>query len=188
MRYYFFILIKLLSIVLLVSKPVVAKPDKPMMIAGWLELVVLAPWQIQLKAKLDTGAKTSSIHAEEIERFKRDGTEWVKFALPKGKRKKSVERVIEAPVVRNVAIKRHNLPPVIRPVVELEFCINDRYYQAEFTLADRGNFNYPVLLGRRFLKNNVMVDASEAFLHGKRYTKKRCEKPVINNPNNESSS
>ena len=50
-----------------------------MVIAGWLEYVVLEPWDIKLRAKLDTGAKTSSLHALNIERFIRDGQSWVRF-------------------------------------------------------------------------------------------------------------
>ena len=83
-------------------------------IAGWLEMIVLSPWQIKLKAKLDSGAKTSSIHAENIEHFERDGKTWIRFDLPKGSDKKSVQSTIEVPLLREVQIKRHKMPSVTR--------------------------------------------------------------------------
>lgn len=141
------------------------------MIAGWLETIVLTPQQIKLRAKLDTGAKTSSIHAENMMRFERNGIPWIRFDLPKGRDKKAVQHTIERPILREVLIKRHKLLSVSRPVVELSFCINNNNYTTRFTLADRGNFNYPVLLGREFLKNTILVDAAETFIHS---SKKSC--------------
>lgn len=168
---------------LAISPPVAAKHGQQVIIAGWLETVVLSPWQIQLKAKLDTGAKTSSIHAENQQRFERDGKPWVRFNLPKGGKKNAKIEIIETPLTREVLIKRHKLPPAVRPVVQLGFCINAHYYETEFTLANRGNFNYPVLLGRRFLKNHILVDAGKTFLHTNIYKKDNCN-PTISSIQN----
>ena len=66
------------------------------------------------------------------------------------------------------------MPPVTRPVVEMSFCINSHIYHAQFTLADRGNFNYPVLLGRRFLQHNVLIDPGETFMHKDEKTVSYC--------------
>ncbi len=151
-----------------------AEHDQGLLVAGWLEAAVLSPWKIRLPAKLDTGAKTSSIHATGIERFKRDGRNWVRFKLPQGKFKKTGDIIVEAPMLREVAIKRHNLDPAIRPVVELDFCIDSHFYRAEFTLADRSKFNYPVLLGRRFLKNNILVDAGKTFIYHDKKEGRQC--------------
>ena len=76
-----------------------------MTIAGWLETVILSPWQTRLRAKLDTGAKTSSIHAENIKIFTRDGQQWVSFNLPQGKTKADKITSVELPIVRDVMIK-----------------------------------------------------------------------------------
>ncbi len=177
MKRKFSLLINILSLFFWIPTAVGAEHGKQILITGWLESVVLSPWQIRLRAKLDTGAKTSSIHAEKIERFERDGDEWVKFTLPSGK-KKGAEHRIEVPLLRNTSIKRHNLPAVIRPVVELAFCIDGHYYKTEFTLADRSNFNYPVLLGRRFLQNNIMVDSSSVFMHSDKHKEGACNDPA----------
>ncbi|MGR9099052.1 MAG: ATP-dependent zinc protease family protein [Gammaproteobacteria bacterium] len=152
-----------------------AEHGDEVIVTGWLEKIVLSPWQVQLKAKLDTGAKTSSIHAEHVERFERDGKTWIRFTLPRGRKKTESRQKIETPLVRDVLIKRHKLPSAVRPVVEMAFCINDHYYVAEFTLADRGNFNYPVLLGRRFLANNILVDSSATFIYEIAGKFEKCE-------------
>ena len=111
-----------------------------------------------------------------IERFERDDQPWVRFTLPKDKGKKNERQTIETPLVRDVAIKRHNLPSIIRPVVKLAFCIDGHYYETKFTLADRGNFNYPVLLGRRFLKGNILVDSSAKFTQDFDDKKNSCKR------------
>lgn len=130
-------------------------------VMGWLESVFFRPWNVRMTAKLDTGANTSSLHAERIERFSRDGRKWVRFTLVKNEDKKFV---VERPVVRTANIKQHGKGSAQREVVMMVLCKNGREYDTEFTLVDRSNFSYPVLLGRSFLKNSVLVDASETFL------------------------
>ncbi|HBA66485.1 MAG TPA: hypothetical protein DCZ48_10010 [Methylococcaceae bacterium] len=137
-------------------------------IAGWVEDIILSPAQIRFRAKLDTGAKTSSIHAKNVEEFERDGQSWVRFTLPKGLEKKAQARTVELPVARETLIKRHKMDSARRYVVELGFCMNSNYYETEFTLADRGNYIYPVLLGRRFLENKVIVDPGVTHKHSKK--------------------
>lgn len=130
-------------------------------IMGWLESVFFRPWNVRMTAKLDTGANTSSLHAERIERFTRDGRKWVRFTVVKSDDKKFV---VERPVVRTANIKQHGKGSAQREVVTMVLCKNGRDYDTEFTLVDRSNFSYPVLLGRSFLKQVALVDASETFL------------------------
>lgn len=163
----------------LVVCPASAEVSKERIIAGWLERVVLSPWQIKLKAKLDSGAKTSSIHAENIQHFERDGKPWVRFDLEKGYEKNSTQHTIETPLLREVQIKQHQLSPAIRSVVELDFCIDGYLYRTQFTLADREKFNYPVLLGRRFLKDNILIDSAAIFMHSDRNDQRSCHKHEV---------
>ena len=149
-------------------------------IAGWLETIILEPWQIRLRAKLDTGAKTSSLHAVDIERFEKDGVPWVRFQTHAKTDNSAIKR-IELPIKRDVKIKSHHNGATIRPVVELQFCLNGQHYKGEFSLADRDQFNYPVLLGRRVLKQGIMVDASATFLLST--SEKRC-KNIANTTDN----
>jgi len=134
-------------------------------IAGWVEKISIGSPSTLLKAKLDTGAKTSSIHAENVNVFRKDGKRWVRFDLvfedDKGARQlQTFERLR----TRKVRIKNHDGEHDRRSIVSLEFCFDGRSHSSEFTLADRSQFIYPVLLGRQFLKDVAVVDASETFL------------------------
>lgn len=142
-------------------------------IYGWIEWVSLEPSLITAKAKLDTGAKTSSLHAKNIEWFEKDGKDWVRFQFSpntklsskrmlEGKTKNFV--TIEAPVYRSTLIKQHKRASAERPVILQKFKLDDREYEAQFTLTDRSRFIYPVLLGRRFLEHAAIVDPGHTYL------------------------
>lgn len=130
---------------------------------GWLERVRLEPWGIIAKAKLDTGAKTSAIHATDIERFERDGKPMVRFRLAIDHNDADSETIlVEKPLERDVTIKlRGTHKNDARPAVKIQFCLGGNRYEALFTLTNRSKFNYPVLLGRRFLADLVVVDPAE---------------------------
>ena len=142
------------------SSPLPAKDETRVM--GWLEAVYLKPWGLRVTAKLDTGAKTSSVHASQVEHFTKDGKDWVRFSFIQDEEKKKT--LIERPLIRTAVIKERLAKSSTRDVVTLVVCKNGREYETEFTLNDRSNFNYPLLLGRSFLENVALVDASETFL------------------------
>jgi hypothetical protein len=129
---------------------------------GWLESVFLLPSSIPVTAKLDTGAKTSSVHARSVEHFTQQGKEWVRFRFQAERGDATI--TLERPLVRTAVIKERQSNSSTRDVVLLAICKNGRVYETEFTLNDRSNFNYPILLGRSFLENVALVDASETFL------------------------
>ena len=132
---------------------------------GWLERIRLDPWDIVAKAKLDTGAKTAAIHATDIKRFDKDGQKWVRFKLALDHRDPNSETfLVERPLERDVTIKlrgtKHN---DARPSVKLGFCLGGRRFEANFTLVNRSKFNYPVLLGRRFLADLAVIDPAARY-------------------------
>ncbi|AZT83910.1 ATP-dependent zinc protease [Marinobacter sp. NP-4(2019)] len=150
--------------------------ERPPESLGFVEWVVLQDTGLRLKARLDTGARTSSLHAVNIEPFEKGDEKWVSFQVPladhrdqeKGEKGTQVEDVIlefERPVDRTVRIKRKGAPSQRRYVVRMEFCIAGSTHETEFSLADRGRFSYPALLGRRFLSDdNILVASSESFM------------------------
>ena len=143
---------------------------REMMILGWVEYVEFPDQKLKVKAKLDTGAKTSSLHAENIEWFTKKNEDWVRFEFQANnyfdpeKRGDSKTVTIEAPVQRSVLIKQHKRASAKRAVVILPFELAGKTHQAQFTLTDRSKFIYPVLLGRRFLKDAAIVDPGNTFL------------------------
>jgi hypothetical protein len=148
----------------LVQKPQATVKQKVIM--GWLESIFIKPWNRRLTAKLDTGAKTSSLHADKIEHFSKNGEDWVRFNLGDIEDKQLPPITAEKPLLRtvNIKCKGDDCQPSKRDVVLLTVCKNGKDYEAEFNLVDRSNFNYPVLLGRSFLKDAALVDAAETFL------------------------
>ena len=131
-----------------------------MRVAGWIENVSIFPGNFKIKAKLDTGAKNSSLNAKHIEEFERDGQKWVGFTLKnwKGRTEK-----FEAKVIRTATIKQHETESVTRPVILLGICLGNVYKEVEVNLQDRSKFNYQMLIGRSYLRNSILVDASATF-------------------------
>ncbi len=132
-------------------------------VAGWLEWAVLAPEGIPLAAKLDTGADTTSIGAVEVRRFTLEAGEVIAFRL---QAREAPGLWLQRPLVRFASIKRQGLPPEERPVVRLRLCIAGVTKEVEVTLADRANFDTPLLIGRNFLGGDLLVDATEVFTRG----------------------
>ena len=139
-------------------------------VLGWLESAYIQPWGIKVRAKLDTGARTSSIHVIDIETYQMNDELWVSFTLPypRGKNERDQKKIkVEKPVIRETKIKEHVGDSTSRYVVEIEFCLNGKNYQTLVTLADRSNFHYPLLLGRMTLENNLIVDPGKTFTASK---------------------
>jgi len=133
-------------------------------VAGWIENSWIGEPPTKVKAKLDTGAKSSSINAPHYREFKQAGQRYVSFELTNGS-----ERVIAVtrPVVRTVTIRRAGVGKRKRPVIKLIVCVAGVTAEAEFTLADRSEMTYQVLIGRNFLANKVLVDSGRTFLNSR---------------------
>jgi hypothetical protein len=128
--------------------------------AGWIEKAKLYPQDITLHAKLDTGAKTTSINTVDAEYFERDGKNRVRFSITN---RDNESAVIEAPVVRQATIKRHFGKEQTRPVIELDLCIGKVRKKAEVNLVDRSGLNYQLLVGRNFLKGSFAIDSGSTY-------------------------
>ncbi len=152
----------------LAANPVLAEKDRAgKVIAGWVERVtVLDIRDTPIKAKLDSGANTSSIHAIDVKEFERDGNDWVRFKFVD---KDGDTKEMERPLVRGVKIKDLDGGADRRPVIELDMCFDGRVHTTQFTLSDRSEFNYRILLGRRFLGGVAVIDSSATYL-----TKEHC--------------
>jgi hypothetical protein len=147
---------------LLTSSVALADEEK---VFGWVEKATLQPWDIEVKAKLDSGALTSSLDARDIEIFEQDDEEWVRFRL-KLEDQESGEVFsdqIERPMYRELAVRGAGGRDE-RPVVLLEVCMGDTIYEEQFSLRDREEMNYPLLLGRRTISHLGLLDVRETFL------------------------
>lgn len=140
---------------------------------GLNEYIHIEELDLQVAAKLDTGAKTASLSARDIKRFKRDGETWVRFVLAIDD---AHERTIERPLARISKIKRRagDYDPdegktyTARPVIDLELCMGQTLRTIEVNLTDRSAFQYPLLIGSEALKHfEAMVDPSLKYAAGK---------------------
>ncbi|MFM9270677.1 ATP-dependent zinc protease [Halomonas elongata] len=135
--------------------------DQPL---GWVEKVTLEPGNVEIKAKLDSGALTSSLDARDIEVFEKDGEEWVSFRL-KLENEANGERFserLERPLYRDLTVRGAGGRDE-RPVVLLEVCVGDTRYEEQFSLRNREEMNYPMLLGRRSIGHLGVLDVRETF-------------------------
>ena len=148
-----------LAAVLLVSSPLRADAPVP---AGWVEYAAVFPGGLIFSAKLDSGARNSSIYATRIETFRRSMRDWVRFRL---KADDGTTQDYELPVVRLSRTRDMTGPALVRPVVRLRLCVGDSTAEVEVNLSDRKNFNHRLLIGRSFLRKRFLVDTSERLLH-----------------------
>lgn len=134
-------------------------------IYGISEKALLPELGLEVPAKLDTGAVTASLSAQNIRLFKRDGEDWVRFELAVKGDKEGKE--LELPVVRISQIKRRaaDIPAgeskdyTTRPVIEMKVCMGDVEQDIEVNLTDRTSFSYPLLIGSTALQQfDAMVD------------------------------
>ena len=134
-------------------------------IVGWIEKGRILPAQTAVKVKVDSGALTSSMHAVNIERFKRDGKRWVRYDVDvkDADTGEQVTMNFERPVFRQITVRGAGGEDY-RPVVKMRMCIGNRIYEEQFSLRDRSDMTYPVLLGRRTIEHIGLIDVSATFL------------------------
>ena len=125
-------------------------------VIGIVEKVFVEPGGLLLEGRIDTGANTTSIGAENLQIVNEDGQDWALFNV-KG-------TPIRAKVVRFVKIKQHGAPSQRRAVVMLKVTISDVTQAVEVTLTDRSNFKYKILIGVNFLRDHFIVDVSRKFV------------------------
>ncbi|MDF4535811.1 ATP-dependent zinc protease, partial [Vibrio parahaemolyticus] len=123
------------------------------------------------KARIDTGATTSSISAVDIVPFERGGQDWVKFRIEHDNIR---SEELSLPVERWVRIRQSSAEEAQRRAVVVAWIqIGDLKEQTEFTLTDRTHLTYPLLLGRSFFKDVAVVDVSRHYIQPKHPSPKK---------------
>ena len=136
--------------------------------AGWREWVQLpdigVPW---IKAKLDTGAQTSSLHASGITPFERDGEEWVRFRVRPWQDSTEDEVVVELPILDRREVRSSNGHVQERIVVRMRLVLLDRTIKTDVTLTNRSAMGFRMLIGRRALRRGFDVSSRDSYLGGR---------------------
>lgn len=135
---------------------------------GWREWLVLPDLGLHaIKAKMDTGARTSALHAFNIEHYISDGIEMVRFLVHPIQKNQDFYVECTAPIKDRRHVTDSGGHREMRYVIETDVVIASHRYPIELTLTDRDTMRFRMLLGRSAMKNLIIVDPSVSFINGK---------------------
>lgn len=144
---------------------------KPLPLIGWREWVALPDLGVaRIKAKVDTGARSSAIHAYDVDLFEQGGRQFVRFVLHPRQQNTKVTINAQAEVLEFRSIRSSNGQVTERPVIVSEVELDGRKWPVELTLVNRDDMGFRMLLGRQALKHRFLVDPAASFLAKKRAT------------------
>jgi hypothetical protein len=129
---------------------------------GWRENISLPEFKLKdLKAKIDTGAKTSALHAEEIEHIVEKGKRFVRFVIvtDEGKR-----HIIKSPFIEDRTVKSSTGHTTIRPVVKTKIKMGKSAFDIEITLINRDLMGFRMLIGREALNGRFLINPARSHL------------------------
>jgi len=138
-------------------------------ILGWREWVALPDLGIPaIKAKIDTGARTSALHAFRIEPYNHNGAEHIRFWLHPLRKKHQIELICEAPVRERRIVKDSGGHTEERYVIETSVCVGDQTWNIELTLTSREDMMFRMLLGRSAISDGkLVIDPTASYITGR---------------------
>ncbi|NLQ17417.1 ATP-dependent zinc protease [Marinomonas sp. M1K-6] len=119
-----------------------------------------------IKARVDSGAKTSSMHAINIQRFSRGDDHWVRFEVHPLQKNRKITVHCEAPLIDQRVIKSSSGDKEKRPVICVPLTLGNTTWDVEVTLTNRDSMGYRMLLGREAMNGRVLIDPAEQCLLG----------------------
>jgi hypothetical protein len=145
--------------------PVISPPPKPttagemnLPIVGAVEWATVEPGNIRMEARIDTGAESTSVHAEDLQLVEKDGKRWVHFSLLNPDTNEKVP--VELRLRKKIKVKQSDSEKQTRYVVEMWITLGKIRSLVEVTLSDRDHMEYPLLIGRNMLVDTMIVDVS----------------------------
>lgn len=135
---------------------------------GWREWLALPKLGVtQIKAKVDTGARSSSLHAWDIEEFSRGGVRWVRFVLHPLQRSQEETIRAEARLLEYRTVRSSTGHQSLRPVIITPVDLLGQTWPIELTLASRDEMGFRMLLGREAVRNRFLVDPGASYVGGR---------------------
>lgn len=139
-------------------------PDPSQTVVGWREWVSLPQAGVDwIKAKVDTGARTSAIHAFDQEEFERNGEPWVRFSVHPWQATDEDAATVERPLVEVRTVRSSSGHTEDRPLVHLDVILAGRAVTAEVTLSRRDEMGFRMLVGREALAQGFLVDPALSY-------------------------
>lgn len=152
-------------------------------VIGWREWIKIPDFGIDnIKAKVDSGARSSSIHAVNIKKFDRDGEQWVRFKVHPLQRSNKKTVVVEARVLEFRSVRSSSGIAKIRPVIVAEIELLGKRWPVELTLASRDEMGFRMLLGREAFRGRFLVDGGKSYYGGRPKRKKKTTSPPTPKP------
>ena len=137
-------------------------------IVGWREWVALPQAGVEwIKAKIDTGARSSAIHAFDLEVFDRDGAEWVRFSLHPWQKSDEDSVELSLPVLDRREVRSSNGQVEQRYAVGLDVTLAGRTITSVMTLSNRDEMGFRMLIGREALERGFLVDSARSYAGGR---------------------
>lgn len=151
------------------------RPDSPVLpLIGWREWVALPELGVaRIKAKVDTGARSSCVHAWEIEEFSRGGEPWVRFLLHPIQRSINETVQAEARLLEYRPVRSSTGHQTMRPVIVTPVRLLDQTWPIELTLASRDEMGFRMLLGREGVRGRFLVHPGASFFGGRPKKRRR---------------
>lgn len=148
----------------------VQKKDEQFAVIGWREMLTLPELNItRIKAKIDTGARTSALHAFDCQEFEYQGQKMIRFkTCPLQKDDKKII-IVEAKLLEYRQVTNSSGQAQIRPVILTTIKLEEYKWQSELTLTNRKEMGFRMLLGRQTLRNRFLIDPRRSFLLSKRH-------------------
>jgi hypothetical protein len=147
---------------------------KDLDLVGWREWVFLPEFtKTKIKAKIDTGARTCALHAEEITIVKKAGKKYVRFKIYPVQKSREKAKWVEAEMLEKRLIKSSVGTETIRPVIKTLLQIGPHVYSIELTLVNRDIMGFRMLIGRQALNDRFVVDPGDSFIQSKALNKKK---------------
>lgn len=138
-------------------------------VIGWREVVILPQLGIdKIKAKIDTGARSSALHAFNIREFKRDGKDFVRFQVHPLQRDREFTVTSEAELLEYRKVRNSGGVAQLRPVIMTEIKLGESSWAIELTLTNRDVMGFRMLLGRQAVRNKFLIDPGKSFLQSRR--------------------
>jgi hypothetical protein len=139
---------------------------KELPLIGWREYLTLPILNIdKIKVKIDTGARTSAIHALHIHTYKEKSLEMVKFEVHPIQRETHTTIHCVAPLLEYRHVTNSGGHTQLRPVIVTPIQLGDYQWNIEVTLTNRDVMGFRMLLGRQAIKKRFLIDCTKSFLH-----------------------
>lgn len=135
---------------------------------GWREWLGLPDLGLPaIKAKVDTGARTSALHAFYTKAYDQNGIDMVEFGIHPIQKNNQLEVICHAPIIDRREISDSGGHKEMRYVIETNLVIGDHQWPIELTLTNRDTMRFRMLLGRRAMEHKVVVEPGSSYLNGK---------------------